>query len=84
MAVYPRHAGRRRGNVSYSPYSRGQAAESRSETFDYPSLYENLGKAGKWVAIAANLIILYGLLTAYFTGGAAIAASFLTGTLTRL
>lgn len=53
-----------------------QAAQSRSETFDYPSLYETfLGPVGKWAAIAANMIILYGLLTAYFTGGAKIVAS---------
>lgn len=53
-----------------------QAAQSRSETFDYPSLYERfLGPVGKWAAIAANMIILYGLLTAYFTGGAKIVAS---------
>lgn len=53
-----------------------QAAQSRSETFDYPSLYEAfLGRIGKWAAIAANMIILYGLLTAYFTGGAKIVAS---------
>lgn len=55
-----------------------QAARSRSETFDYPSLYGRyLGRAGKWAAILANMIILYGLLTAYFTGGAKIVASVL-------
>jgi tyrosine-specific transport protein len=53
-----------------------QAINSRSETFDYPSLYEAfLGKIGKWIAIVANMIILYGLLTAYFTGGSKIVAS---------
>lgn len=53
-----------------------QAINSRRETFDYPSLYEAfLGKTGKWIAIAANMIILYGLLTAYFTGGSKIVAS---------
>lgn len=53
-----------------------QAINSRSETFDYPSLYEAfLGKIGKWIAITANMIILYGLLTAYFTGGSKIIAS---------
>lgn len=56
----------------------GQAAQSRSETFDYPSLYEAvLGRVGKWAAIAANMIILYGLLTAYFSGGSKIVASLL-------
>ncbi len=49
------------------------AAASRTETFDYPSFYRvYLGNIGKWIAIAANLVILYGLLTAYFTGGATI------------
>jgi tyrosine-specific transport protein len=53
-----------------------EAARNRSETFDYPSMYEALlGKTGKWIAMAANLLILYGLLTAYFTGGAKILAS---------
>lgn len=53
-----------------------QAAKGRNKTFDYPSLYETfLGRFGKWVAILANMIILYGLLTAYFTGGAKIVAS---------
>jgi len=53
-----------------------RASAGRSETFDYPSLYEaTLGRTGKWAAIAANMIILYGILTAYFTGGAKIVAS---------
>ena len=53
-----------------------QSAKGRNETFDYPSLYETfLGRFGKWAAIIANMIILYGLLTAYFTGGAKIVAS---------
>ena len=55
-----------------------EAAKSRSETFDYPSLYHRvLGKAGQWIAILANLVILYGLLTAYFAGGAKIIASLI-------
>lgn len=55
-----------------------KAAVTRSDTFDYPSLYERvLGKAGKWLAVLANMIILYGLLTAYFTGGAKIVANLL-------
>lgn len=53
-----------------------QTALSRSETFDYPSLYQAyLGRVGKWAAIVANMIILYGLLTAYFAGGSKILAS---------
>ncbi len=55
----------------------GEAQRRRDETFDYPSMYEAfLGKTGKWIAMAANLLILYGLLTAYFTGGAKIIAGF--------
>ncbi|MEJ5243648.1 MAG: aromatic amino acid transport family protein [Desulfomicrobiaceae bacterium] len=47
----------------------GEAARRQKETFNYPSLYQTyLGTAGKWVAVAANLVILYGLLTAYLTG----------------
>lgn len=46
-----------------------EAVACRDKTFNYPSLYQlYLGSAGKWIAITANLIILYGLLTAYLTG----------------
>ena len=41
----------------------------KSDSFDIPSFYGNsLGKAGKWVAIACNLILLYGVLVAYLGG----------------
>ena len=50
------------------------------ESFDYPSLYrEYFGSIGKWVAVAANVVILYGLLTAYFTGGAGVLSSLFGG-----
>jgi len=50
-----------------------EATVVHNNTFNYPSLYRNyLGFAGKWVAIVANLIILYGLLTAYLTGATTI------------
>jgi len=53
-----------------------EAITSRSDNFNYPSLYaKHLGKAGKWVAILANMIILYGLLVAYLSGGAEIIVS---------
>ena len=46
-----------------------EAVNRKETTFNYPSLYQTyLGTAGKWVAVVANLIILYGLLTAYLTG----------------
>ena len=46
-----------------------EAVNRQESTFNYPSLYQTyLGHAGKWVAVLANLIILYGLLTAYLTG----------------
>jgi tyrosine-specific transport protein len=45
----------------------------KSSTFNFPSLYlEYLGVWGKWAAVAANLVILYGLLTAYLAGITAI------------
>ena len=42
-------------------------ADNRKDTsFDLPSIYESiLGKGFKWIAIAANLIVLYGLIVAY-------------------
>ncbi|NOQ32309.1 MAG: hypothetical protein GQ570_14460 [Helicobacteraceae bacterium] len=47
-----------------------EANISKDSTFNYPSLYEkHLGKVGKWVAVAANILILYGLLTGYLAGG---------------
>ncbi len=46
-----------------------EAVDRKEPTFNYPSLYRNyLGKGGEWIAVVANLIILYGLLTAYLTG----------------
>lgn len=50
-----------------------EAIERKESTFNYPSLYRYyLGQTGEWVAIVANLIILWGLLTAYLTGITAI------------
>lgn len=50
-----------------------QVLASGREDFDLPSLFgETLGQAGRWVAVAANLLILYGLLVAYLSGGTAI------------
>ena len=41
---------------------------------DMPSLYEaELGRAGKWLSVAANLLILYGMLTAYLAGVSTVA-----------
>ena len=38
--------------------------------FDLPSLFaQNLGRGGRWLAVAANLLILYGLAVAYLCGG---------------
>lgn len=43
---------------------------------DLPTLFETvLGPAGKWVSVAANLLILYGLLTAYLAGVSSVVAS---------
>lgn len=41
----------------------------QNETADLPTFFgAELGPAGKWVSIAANLIILYGVLVAYLAG----------------
>ena len=54
------------------------AIDRRDENFNYPSLYgEYLGFWGKWIATFANLLILYGLLTAYMGGGTTIITSLL-------
>ncbi len=62
------------GAMFYTAIVLGKEATAvRSNTFNYPSLYRKyLGSAGKWVAILANMIILYGLLTAYLTGATTI------------
>lgn len=53
-----------------------EAVEKKQDNFNYPSLYGHyLGPIGKWLATAANLLILYGLLTAYIGGGASIIVS---------
>ena len=50
-----------------------EAVDARTDNFNYPSLYQRyLGRFGKWIAIVTNKLILYGLLTAYLSGGAAI------------
>jgi len=50
-----------------------EAVDARTDNFNYPSLYQRyLGRFGKWIAIVTNMLILYGLLTAYLSGGAAI------------
>jgi len=62
------------GAMFYSAVILGnEASAAREITFNYPSLYHRyLGQIGKWVAILANLVILYGLLTAYLTGATSI------------
>jgi len=53
-----------------------EAVERKEDNFNYPSLYGRyLGPFGKWLATAANLLILYGLLTAYIGGGTTIIVS---------
>lgn len=53
-----------------------EAVEQQQADFNYPSLYGRyLGPFGKWLATIANLLILYGLLTAYIGGGATIIVS---------
>ncbi|KQC13927.1 MAG: hypothetical protein APR63_00150 [Desulfuromonas sp. SDB] len=46
-----------------------EAVVEKNENFHFPSLYQKyLGSLGKWLAISANLVIFYGLVTAYLTG----------------
>ena len=41
----------------------------KQEHFDIPSFYQQeLGGGAKWVAVACNLLLLYGVLTAYLSG----------------
>lgn len=50
----------------------------KKETFNYPSLYQkHFGLKGKWIAVFANMFLLYGLLIAYITGGSAIISDIL-------
>ena len=44
--------------------------KSNEVDFDLPSLFDqSLGRGGRWLAVAANLLILYGLAVAYLSGG---------------
>ncbi|WP_147820931.1 aromatic amino acid transport family protein [Salidesulfovibrio onnuriiensis] len=53
-------------------YSR-QKALVEGENADLPSFFgQVLGPGGKWLSVAANLVILYGLLTAYLAGVASV------------
>jgi tyrosine-specific transport protein len=53
-----------------------EVCETKEVTFNYPSLYQKyLKDFGKWIAIATNMLILYGLLVAYITGGSQIISS---------
>jgi len=55
-----------------------ESIETRDETFNFPSLYHlHLGRVGKWTAIIANMLILYGLLIAYLAGATEIIANLL-------
>jgi tyrosine-specific transport protein len=57
-----------------------EAVERKEDDFNYPSLYgKYLGVWGKWLATVANLLILYGLLTAYIGGGTTIIVSAFAG-----
>lgn len=47
-----------------------ETAARRDPAFNLPDVFqEYLGVTGKWIAVAANLLVLYGLLTAYITSG---------------
>lgn len=50
-----------------------EAIRSQAPKFHYPSLYQHyLGSVGKWVAIAAALVIYYGFIIAYLSGATAL------------
>jgi tyrosine-specific transport protein len=54
----------------------GQKSLTESETADLPTFFQKeLGTAGKWVTVIANMIILYGLLVAYISGTASVVES---------
>ncbi len=56
-----------------------ETIERRDPAFNLPDVYrQSLGVVGKWLAVAANLLVLYGLLVAYITSGAKIVGN-LTG-----
>ena len=45
---------------------------------DLPTFFEMvLGRTGKWISVGANLIIFYGLLTAYLAGVISVASNLL-------
>ncbi len=53
-----------------------QKSFAQSATADLPTFFqEQLGTAGKWITVAANLLILYGLITAYISGAASVIES---------
>lgn len=52
-----------------------EALESKDDLFNYPTLYAKyLGAFGKWLATAVNILILYGMMVAYLSGGAVVIA----------
>lgn len=58
----------------------GQKSFVENPDADLPTFFEHeLGKIGKWICVAANLIILYGLLTAYLSGAASVLISLFGG-----
>ena len=65
------------GAMFFTAYIIGdEVCATKDETFNYPSLYQKyLKQIGKWIAIVTNMLILYGLLVAYITGGSQIVAS---------
>ena len=57
-----------------------EATECKDALFNFPSLYARyLGPSGKWLAIAANILILYGMMVAYLSGGAVVISQIIGG-----
>lgn len=61
-----------------------ESVNTHQEVFHYPSMYQKyFGSIGKWGAVIANLIILYGSLLVYITGATAIIIKFSTFHISR-
>jgi tyrosine-specific transport protein len=57
-----------------------EACDSKDDLFNYPSLYgKYFGSFGKWLAVGANILILYGMMVAYLSGAAVAAVQIYHG-----
>ncbi|MBN2139382.1 MAG: tryptophan/tyrosine permease [Desulfovibrionaceae bacterium] len=55
-----------------------QKSLTQGKNADLPTFFEEqLGHAGKWAAVIGNMVLLYGIMVAYLSGGSAILESVL-------